>query len=153
MAAVMERYFAYGSNMSTRRLLARVPGVRVLGRAHVDGWRLAFNKPGRDGTGKANLVAATAGTAWGVLYEIAASDWALLDPFEPHYERAWFRPETGAGAICDAQTYLFTAARDTPSMPPRAEYLAHLLEGAQENALPGHYIAQIRAFGESLGAD
>ena len=149
MAASMEWYFAYGSNMSSRRLLARVPGARALGRAYVDGWRLAFNKPGIDGTGKANLVADPDETAWGVLYEIAPKDWPLLDQFEPRYERAWFRTETGAGTICDAQAYLFAGAPDGPTLSPGAEYLAHLLTGAQEHALPGYYIARIRAFGVS----
>ena len=38
-------YFAYGSNMSTPRLQARLPHARPLGPAWLDGHRLAFGSP------------------------------------------------------------------------------------------------------------
>ena len=48
-------YFAYGSNMSSARLAARLGPTRCLGRAVLDHFALAWNKPGLDGSGKANL--------------------------------------------------------------------------------------------------
>ena len=99
----MEVYFAYGSNMSSNRLRARVPEARTIGRAHLNGWRLAFNKPGRDGTGKANLVASAHSTSWGALYEIPSEAWEQLDSFEPGYERARFGFERVSGSAIEAQ--------------------------------------------------
>jgi hypothetical protein len=47
-------YFAYGSNMLTRRLRdpARAPSARVLATGYVTGRRLVFDKAGQDGSGK-----------------------------------------------------------------------------------------------------
>ena len=45
-------YFAYGSNLSSPRLRARVPSARPEGVARLEGQRLALDKPGRDGTAR-----------------------------------------------------------------------------------------------------
>src|SRR5262245_37446810 len=37
-------YFAYGSNLASRRLLRRVPGARARGRARLAGFRLVADK-------------------------------------------------------------------------------------------------------------
>ena len=92
-----ELYYAYGSNMSTRRLLSRVPDARTLGRARLAGMRLVCNKPGRDGSGKANLVEDAGAHVWGVLYDIHVDHWALLDRHEPGYARETARVETDDG--------------------------------------------------------
>ena len=75
-------YFAYGSNMSSARLRDRIPDAQSIGRAHWPGMRLAFNKVGVDGSGKANLVADPGSVAWGVLFKIPGDAWAILDAFE-----------------------------------------------------------------------
>ena len=46
-----------------------------------------FNKVGRDGSGKANLVVQEKTCAWGVVFELGAADWDVLDRFEPGYAR------------------------------------------------------------------
>ena len=146
----MELYFAYGSNMSRRRLLSRVSAARVLGRARVDGWRLGFDKPGRDGSGKANLVEQPEAHAWGVIYELPTADWPVLDRFEPGYRRERLRVALDARTLV-VQSYLFTARIEVPPQievppgPPTQEYLEHLLEGADEHGLPAAYIDSIRA--------
>ena len=141
----MELYFAYGSNMSRSRLLSRVAAARSVGRARIDGWRLRFDKPGRDGTGKANLVEEPEAHAWGVVYEIAAAEWLVLDRFEPGYRRARLRVARAERTLV-VQSYLFTRLPHTPRVPPTKEYLEHLLEGASEHRLPAAHIDYIRAF-------
>ena len=69
-------YFAYGSNMSRARLQERVPEARSLGRAQLPGFGLRWNKPGRDDSGKANIVPAEAEIVWGVLYDFPSSAWS-----------------------------------------------------------------------------
>jgi gamma-glutamylcyclotransferase len=49
------RYFAYGSNLDLARMRARAPAVGLIGPALLQGMRLAFDKRGGDGSGKANL--------------------------------------------------------------------------------------------------
>ena len=45
-------YFAYGSNLSSARMAARVPSARVVARAQLPGHALRFHKVGRDGSAK-----------------------------------------------------------------------------------------------------
>ena len=143
MIEPMPIYFAYGSNMSSARLLARVGAARAMGPVHVCDWRLVFNKPGSDGTGKANLVSELGARSWGVAYEIAGSEWERLDSFETGYERALFRLERSDGSSIEAQAYLFFFLEGTRALPPSPDYLAHLLTGALEHGLPADYIASI----------
>ena len=128
-------YFAYGSNMSTARLQARVERAAPVGRAWIDGYRLAFNKRGNDGSGKANLIADDVAQAWGVLFRIGSSDWSTLDRFEVGYRRQPCRVHTGTGEESEAQCYL---AMDPESrdIPPLDWYRAHCLSGAREHGLP-----------------
>lgn len=142
----MSVYFAYGSNMSSPRLLARVSGATTLGRAHVRDWRLCFNKGGQDGTGKANLVPAAGSLSWGVAWTLADDDWPRLDRFEPGYERHPFRLWRSDGDALDAQAYLHACPSDAPSIPPSDTYLDHLLSGAIEHGLPDDYVDTIRSF-------
>ena len=146
--AMMQLYFAYGSNMSTKRLCGRIPAAAPVGPARLDGMRLAFNKPGRDGSGKANLVPAAGARAWGVAWTLPEDAWPVLDGFEPDYERAVFRLLRPDGRALHAHVYLHACPADTPSNPPSRDYLDHLLAGAAEHGLPEEYIAKIRAFGE-----
>lgn len=149
----MEHYFAYGSNMSTARLQARVAAARPLGCVFVDGWQLCFDKPGRDGTGKANLTPAIAARVWGVLFEVPIDAWESLDRFEPGYERSVFRFTRQSGEPVEAQGYVYPARGPGDAKPgrviepPSAEYLAHLLAGAREHGLPDPHIAWIESFG------
>jgi len=142
----MSVYFAYGSNMSSARLLARVSGATALGRAHLSDWGLRFNKRGRDGSGKANLVPAAGGRSWGVLWTLPEEAWPRLDGFEPGYERQTFRLQRSDGTRVDAQVYLHACPPDAASIPPSDAYLDHLLTGAREYRLPDDYIEKIRSF-------
>lgn len=143
----MDLYFAYGSNMSTARLRSRVGDAQPLGRAFVDGWRLAFDKPGRDGTGKANLVETASARTWGVLFELPADAWSALDRFEPGYVRNEFRFARCGGEDLLAHTYVFARSDATePTGPPSDAYLAHVLAGAREHDLPAEHIRLIESF-------
>ena len=50
------KYFAYGSNMSERRMQERVLGATNVCDAMLRGWKLVFNKLSIDGSAKANIV-------------------------------------------------------------------------------------------------
>ena len=139
-------YFAYGSNMSSARLGERVPDARALGRALLTGFRLAWNKPGRDGSGKANIVLAESHVVWGVLYEFpgssassssnSSSSWAVLDTIERDYARETWTVEDLRGARVAAQVYRWRGEPEAPDLAPQAWYRGHLLDGAREHGLP-----------------
>jgi hypothetical protein len=59
-------YFAYGSNMLTRRLTlpARAPSAVCAGTGYVECHRLAFDKVSRDGSGKADIEATRLKSEW-----------------------------------------------------------------------------------------
>ena len=142
----MELYFAYGSNMSSARLGERLASVRALGRARASGWSLTFDKPGRDGTSKANLVARPDAHVWGVVYELRTEDWPALDRYERDYRRAGCIVETPAGERLETQAYFFDSDPGRPAARPSRDYLAHLLAGASEHGLPEDHVRVIQSF-------
>ena len=80
-------YFAYGSNMSSRRLTApgRAPSATRVAVGYVPGRRLTFDKfSTRDRSGKCDCEATgdPADRVYGVVYRIAASERAALDEAE-----------------------------------------------------------------------
>lgn len=134
-------YFAYGSNMSSDRLRARLPGARSLGRAWLENKRLVCNKPSKDGSGKANLVDAVGVVVWGVLYEIGDDDWRALDRYEPDYSRFPCEVNLDGGERRAAQVYVWTGRG--PDIPLLHWYRRHLLEGAREHGLPPSHIRSL----------
>jgi len=77
-------YFAYGSNMLTRRLAARTPSAVPEGFGYIEYFRLAFDKPSRDGSGKATIEATGTATdrVYGVLFRIETGEEGALDRAE-----------------------------------------------------------------------
>ena len=77
-------YFAYGSNMLTRRLSARTPSAVPLATAYAEGYRLTFDKVSTDGSGKCDIEVTgnPADRVWGVLFRIATAEAADLDDAE-----------------------------------------------------------------------
>ena len=135
-------YFAYGSNLSSARLLARVPSARARGAARLDGFALRLDKPGADGSGKANLLATPGALVWGVVYQLDPSDWPALDACEPGYERTAVRVALD-GAPLAAQTYC--SPLYGPGLAAFRWYHRHLVDGAREHGLPEEWIALIEA--------
>jgi gamma-glutamylcyclotransferase len=140
-------YFAYGSNMLTRRLTARTPSAVALGSAYVEGYRLSFNKVSTDGSGKCDIEATgnAADRVWGVLYRIAIAEAADLDDAEG-LGRGYRKGEVEAVAASTktpAAAY-FAAEKDTSRLPYHW-YKAFVVAGATEHALPPDYIAALRA--------
>lgn len=134
-------YFAYGSNMSTARLCARVEGVRIRGSARLDDHRVRFDKPARDGSGKANLMRAPGFVCWGVVFELHAEAWSVLDRFEPGYRRQDCLVTLTSGEERGALVYVFQP--NGPEIAPFAWYLDHVLEGAREHELPAPYVSAL----------
>jgi hypothetical protein len=76
-------YFAYGSNMLTRRLRAPdlAPSAVVVSQGHSIVRRLTFCKPGRDRSGKCDAQASADpdDRVYGVVFQIAVRDKPALD--------------------------------------------------------------------------
>ncbi len=142
-------YFAYGSNMSLRRLRStdRAPSATPLGAASLAGHRLVFDKRGRDGSGKADCerTGNPADRVLGGLFRIDAGQRAALDCVEgagSGYDPTQVVVVAAAG-LATAMTYLATDKR--PGLRPFTWYLRHVIEGAREIGLPADYLARIEA--------
>jgi len=141
-------YFAYGSNMSTRRLKRRLSLVRPVSVATLPRHRLCWHKQGRDGSGKCDAAHADddALAVMGVLYEMAPDERPLLDRIEgvgAGYEVIHVRLTLCSGEFVQAFTYQATQI-DTTALP-FLWYKTHVLQGAYEHGLPADYIAQLEA--------
>lgn len=141
-------YFAYGSNMSSPRLRARVADARFLCRAELPGYRLRFHKIGRDGSAKCDAESSGDATdrVWGVVYAIPTAQRGLLDAYEGlgrGYRAVDIRLRRENGVALTAFCYL--ATRIDPRLRPFDWYREHVLRGAREHGLPQPYCAAIAA--------
>ena len=141
-------YFAYGSNMSTRRLVARVPSAEVISVAKLRGHRLEFHKLGKDGSAKCD-VACTGDSndvVYGVVFSIPLSEKATLDKIEGlgnGYAEKNVVVASESGRTFEAVTYY--ATNIDASLKPVDWYVEHVVRGAREHGLPPEYISRIEA--------
>lgn len=139
-------YFAYGSNMSSRRLRRRVPSARVVDAGRLPGHRLAWHKKGSDGSGKCDIASGGEDdVVYGVLYGIDAADKPRLDQVEglgwsygQKDVEVWL---LGSEETMTALTYY--ALRIDATYIPYDWYRDHVLIGAREHGLPGFYVRMI----------
>ena len=145
------KYFAYGSNMLTRRLTdpTRAPSAVACGVATVPGFVVRFHKVGADGSGKCTLVATgdRAAIAFGVLYEVADADAETLDRAEGvhtgGYVRRDVKPKMSAGRTRSAITYVAGERHVDTSRVPFDWYRDLVVAGAVEHGLPPRYVEEL----------
>ena len=143
------KYFAYGSNMSSKRLRARTESARAVGVYTLHGFALRFHKVGKDGSGKCDAFRTgdSADRVVGVLYDLDPADEAPLDRIEGPgwgYRKEEVEVEGPGGDVESAFTYC--AIRIDPSLRPYSWYLEHVLAGAREAGLPEGYVAEIERY-------
>jgi AIG2 family protein len=146
-------YFAYGSNMQSETLRGR-RGVRFH-RAitvRVPGWRVVFDKPPLFSVGEAfaNIVPEPGADALGVAFEVTDDDLAHIERSEGVMLGNYRRVELAVEALADCEdapriaTSLASERRD-PSLLPSTRYMALVIAGALEHALPAAYVETLRA--------
>lgn len=142
-------YFAYGSNMSSARLGARLNTSRSVGAGILAGHRLEFHLRSRnDGSAKCNAfhTGCEQDAVHGVLFRFAAHELPVLDRYEGRgiaYERVEVEVSGPAGARVRAQTY--RALSVDPGPLPFDWYKEHVVRGAREHRLPAEYVAALEA--------
>jgi gamma-glutamylcyclotransferase len=135
-------YFAYGSNMLTRRLSARTPSAVAVGTAYVEGYRLTFDKVSTDGSGKCDIDATgnAADRVWGVLFRIDTAESADLDAAEG-LGQGYRKGEVEAvAAATRTRAVAYFATEKDPARIPYHWYKAFVVAGAAEHALPPDHI-------------
>lgn len=144
------KYFAYGSNMLTRRLTAknRAPSAKPVGIGYAEGRRLTFDKVSQDGSGKCDAEATGKITdrVYGVVFEIPLAEKAALDKAEglgKGYAGERIEVVTAEGKV-QLDTYI--ATKKEPVLRPYHWYKAITVAGAVEHGLPKDYVEWLRAF-------
>ena len=140
-------YFSYGSNMSIRRLLARVSSATKIDTGILERHELKFHKASiKDGSAKCD--ASNTGNhehfIYGVLFDIAEHDKPVLDRYEGlghGYEKKEVIIKLSTGSVVEAYTYY--AINIDHSLKPLCWYKEHVLRGAYENEFPESYIRVI----------
>ncbi|MCY4598690.1 MAG: gamma-glutamylcyclotransferase [Acidobacteria bacterium] len=143
-------YFAYGSNMLTRRIRdpSRAPSAISRGVARAPGFDVRFHKIGQDGSGKCTLVETGADTAaYGVLYEVAEADVERLDRVEGvhtgGYRQRYIEVHPTAGGTTGAITYVAGEGQVDAARLPFDWYRDLCVTGAVEHGLPAHYVEEL----------
>ena len=147
--------FAYGSNMSSRRLRARTPSARPIGVGQLAGHKLMWHKAGRDGSGKCDAYETgdAAHVVWGVLYRIDRSERVHLDRAEGlghGYEYKTVRVLTACGIVAAG---VYHATHIDAALQPFDWYLAYVLHGAREHGLPDGYQRELARINAVVDAD
>ena len=142
-------YFAYGTNMFSRRLKETIaPSAVAIDIGFVQGRRFSFGKVSRDGSGKCDIEATNNAKdrAYGVLYRINAKEKSDLGEAEGlgiGYSEANVQIVTATGT----QTAMtFVASYKEAPLRPYQWYRAMVITGATEHGLPSEYIEWLRTF-------
>jgi gamma-glutamylcyclotransferase (GGCT)/AIG2-like uncharacterized protein YtfP len=146
MASRTAWYFAYGGNMSSAQMRARVGNVLEEHTARLPNYELRFNKKVRGGSGGANVQPAQGKAVYGVLYKIEESAFRSLDRFEgvpQHYRRIEVRVTPDGGAPVLAQVYIATKVEK--GLRAATHDLQLILASAAERGLPQSYLDEIKA--------
>lgn len=127
------KYFAYGSNMNSKRMEEkRVPFLKRRS-AKLRGYKLKFNKIATRKTneGYANIVADLNSIVEGVLYDVLESGLNRLNGYEGvpdgHYKRMQVTVQLHNGEEVEAITYIANPDKVKEKLKPRKKYLSHLL--------------------------
>ena len=142
-------YFAFGSNMSRKRMSERKVLWESVERATLKGFRLTFNKTSeRKGFGYATIQKSKLDTVEGLLYKCESKEDALiLDTFEHapiQYKRVEKQVLTSKGKRVNAFLYIATKFYQKKGLKPTVKYLDFLLEG--EKYLSREYVKKLKTF-------
>jgi hypothetical protein len=143
------RYFAYGSNMFTKRLQERVPSCEFFAVASLEEYKLKFHKKSIYGSGKCDAYK-TGGKndkIFGVVFYISPKDKPNLGRSEGlgyGYNEKKIAVQYAKGAI---ETFMYVADEKAidDSLKPYTWYKDFVVAGAKEHNLPNWYIKAIEA--------
>ena len=128
------KYFAYGSNMNSKRMEDREINFSKRELAILKDHELCFNKQAfhNPSEGYANLSPEKDKVTEGILYEIDDKDIVKLDKFEGypnHYIKKAIKVELANGNEVDALVYIARPDKIKDDLKPIKEYLSYLKQG------------------------
>jgi len=143
-------YFAFGSNLTASRLIARVGRIEDLGRATLPDYRLSFSKSGRDGSSKCNLdhTKSSDDVAEGVVYRMPVAAKPLLDRFEgvgKGYRVATVDVALSAVESVSCFVYLAVPPLADKALLPYCWYHDFVLKGGEAHGFSDSWLEWVRA--------
>ena len=142
-------YFAYGSNMLTRRLRKRTPSAVAIGPGFVESHRLSFDKVSTDGSGKCNIAPTNdpADRVYGVLFSIEIFEAQDLDEAEG-LGRGYHKSSVQVVSPTGVQVAVaYIADNINPFLLPYDWYKDFVVRGAIEHKLPAVYVRRLQITG------
>jgi len=138
------RIFAYGSNLSTARIRARVASAQPVAVGYVPRRQLVFHKRSMDGSAKADAywTGSDDHRLWGVVYEIHKDDKPILDECE-FLGLGYDEREVDvihANGLLKSWSYIARQEAIDRTLLPYHWYHQFVLQGAREHGLPEEYI-------------
>lgn len=124
--------------MSKKRLEERVEQVELVGPAVLKGYRFLYNKIGKDGAGKANVIRMKSSEVHGITFKLSNAQFKRLDKFEGaprHYKRQVVQVITLENNALEVITYIAHYPISPNPIRPNQEYWRHIQNGALENGL------------------
>ena len=143
-------YLAYGSNMLSARLRARVRSATNPRVVALPGRTVSYRKLSwKDGSAKCDLAVAPdpSATAYGVVFDIDPSDRDALDAAEGcgHGYHAVTLEVRYSGRVLHPFAYVADEEALVSDLPPFDWYRDLVVAGAKEHALPPDYVASLAA--------
>jgi cation transport regulator ChaC len=141
-------YFAYGINMDIESLSSRGVTFEKVINGKARDYRLVFDKPAADGTGRANLQADRGSVVEGVVWEVPDADLERIAVYEGadqgHYRGMEVTVQTPRGELtCLA----YRAAKFRNGLKPSPDHLAAIVRGAETHGLSPEYITYLKSHG------
>jgi hypothetical protein len=141
-------YFAFGSNLASRRLRQRIPQASVHCVAILKQHLLCWRKNDRGQSGKCDIdfTGDPEHLVYGVIYRMTRSEKEQLDIVEGAgfgYDHKTIEVIALHGEVIEAFTYY--ALDIDHDQQPFHWYKEHVLRGALEHDFPPHYVEHIRS--------
>lgn len=132
----MINYFAYGSNISEKRMKER--NINFISRkfAVLKDYKVVFNKVSKKSVyiGYANIVESKSDYVEGALYEITPEELSIINKYEGANSKPSHYYRTIVDVICDGEiinavTYVANPIMIRENIKPEKNYLNYILEG------------------------
>ncbi len=137
-------YFAYGSNMYLPQMENRLKdNYEKLGLGVLNGYTFVYNKQGKDGSGKANIIRDSSDKVLGVVYKLPKESLDIMSKFEKGYSPEYVRVYLNNEQI-KCITYL--ADKHNNNLLPTKNYKNTILTYAIAAKLPKDYINFLKDF-------
>lgn len=129
-------YFAYGSNLNVRQMLARCPGAEPIARCFLPDYRLIFD-------GVADIVPTRGHSVQGAIYKITRRCEAALDRYEGFptlYYKDYFAAEVRLGKASKVHDIMYYTMGSESCRKPSQGYVDTIREGFDDWRLDQSYL-------------